>query len=172
MSSRPTGDCTSPTTKSPPRNSRSRAASEHPSTCSSARWRNNTGMVARLFCVRAVKESGGIILVQDPDEAEFSSMPRSAIATGIADFVLPRRELAQRLTELVREKNDDRPEGGLRGLNADLLQRILAHVRIRTGHDFSKYKRATILRRIKMPSTVFISMFLIEQGLRVSAAPG
>src|SRR5262249_52059222 len=44
--------------------------------------------------VRAVKESGGIILVQDPSEAEYPSMPRAAIATGIADFVLPVRELA------------------------------------------------------------------------------
>jgi two-component system CheB/CheR fusion protein len=97
---------------------------------------------------RAVKESGGIILVQDPNEAEFPSMPRSAIATGIADFVLPIREIAQRLTELVREKNNDGRDGGLGGLDADLLRRILAHVRVRTGHDFSKYKRATILRRI------------------------
>jgi two-component system CheB/CheR fusion protein len=48
----------------------------------------------------------------------------------------------------VREKSDGGPDGELRGLNADLLRRILAHVRVRTGHDFSKYKRATILRRI------------------------
>ena len=51
--------------------------------------------------VRAVKEAGGIILVQDPDEAEYPSMPRSAIATGIADFVLPVRDLAARLVELI-----------------------------------------------------------------------
>jgi two-component system CheB/CheR fusion protein len=54
--------------------------------------------------VRAVKEAGGIILVQDPDEAEHPSMPRSAIATGIADFVLPVRELAAQLVELIRNK--------------------------------------------------------------------
>src|SRR4051794_2215240 len=38
--------------------------------------------------VRAVKEAGGIILVQDPSEAEYSSMPRHAIATGVVDVVL------------------------------------------------------------------------------------
>jgi two-component system CheB/CheR fusion protein len=86
--------------------------------------------------VRAVKESGGIILVQDPNEAEYPSMPRSAIATGIADFILPVRELARHLAELVHEKSN--------GAGAE----ILAHVRVRTGHDFSKYKRATILRRL------------------------
>src|SRR5262249_20621517 len=43
--------------------------------------------------VRAIKESGGIILVQDPNEAEHASMPRAAIATGVADFVLPVREM-------------------------------------------------------------------------------
>jgi two-component system CheB/CheR fusion protein len=54
--------------------------------------------------VRAVKEAGGIILVQDPDEAEYASMPRSAIGTGVADFVMPVRDLAKRLTELIRAK--------------------------------------------------------------------
>ena len=97
--------------------------------------------------VRALKESGGIILVQDPNEAEYPSMPRSAIATGIADFVLPIRELAQRLAELVREKNNA-TNLEIRNFNEEVLRRILAHVRVRTGHDFSKYKRATILRRL------------------------
>lgn len=56
--------------------------------------------------VRAIKEFGGIVLVQDPNEAEYGSMPRSAIATGVADFVLPVRDLASRLVDLVRIKHD------------------------------------------------------------------
>ena len=54
--------------------------------------------------IKAVKEAGGLILVQDPDEAEYGSMPRSAIATGLADFVLPVREIAARLPELIRNR--------------------------------------------------------------------
>ena len=97
--------------------------------------------------VRAVKESGGIILVQDPKEAEYASMPRSAIATGVADFVLPVRDIARRLADLIRIKESvSVPD--IRNFDEELLRRILAHLRVRTGHDFSKYKRSTVLRRI------------------------
>jgi two-component system CheB/CheR fusion protein len=97
--------------------------------------------------VRAIKESGGIILVQEPNEAEYASMPRSAIATGVADFVLPVRDLATRLVDLIHIKeNVAVPD--IRNLNEELLRRVLAHLRVRTGHDFSKYKRSTVLRRI------------------------
>jgi two-component system, chemotaxis family, CheB/CheR fusion protein len=74
-------------------------------------------------------------------------MPRNAIATGVADFVLPVRELATRLMELVRIKEivgvpfED-------NFDEEQLRRILAHLRVRTGHDFSRYKRSTVLRRI------------------------
>ncbi|MFC0805305.1 chemotaxis protein CheB [Ensifer sp. P24N7] len=97
--------------------------------------------------VKAIKEAGGIVLVQDPGEAEYASMPRNAIATEAADFVLPIREIAERLTELLAGR-DHLPPGHVGAGDEDLLGRILAHVRVRTGHDFSQYKRATILRRI------------------------
>jgi two-component system CheB/CheR fusion protein len=95
--------------------------------------------------VRAVKETGGIVLVQDPEEAEHSSMPRSAIATGVADFVLPLRELAARLVELIAKKRRAAEESEF---DQELLGRIFAQVNLRTGHDFSKYRRSTVLRRI------------------------
>lgn len=97
--------------------------------------------------VKAIKEAGGIVLVQDPNEAEYASMPRSAIATQMADFVLPVRELAGRLVELLGSRGLV-PPTGVRENDEDSLRRILTHVRVRTGHDFSQYKRATVLRRI------------------------
>jgi two-component system CheB/CheR fusion protein len=97
--------------------------------------------------VRAVKEAGGIILVQNPKEAEYPSMPRNAVATGVADFILPILELAAKLTELLQNEH-----GALlaedQAVDEDLLRRILGLVRQRTGNDFSKYKRSTVLRRI------------------------
>jgi PAS domain-containing protein len=75
--------------------------------------------------VRAIKEAGGVVLVQAPHEAEYSSMPHSAIATGVADFVLPARELAQRLAELIARKIE---AAGSDAVHVDeaLLQRVLA----------------------------------------------
>src|SRR5947209_400980 len=96
--------------------------------------------------VRAVKEGGGIILVQDPEEAEYNSMPRAAIETGVVDFILPVHDLGVRLAELIKAKRALRPIE--RAVDEDLLRRVLAHLRVRTGHDFSKYKRSTVLRRI------------------------
>ena len=104
---------------------------------------------------RAVKERGGLVLVQDPHEAQHGGMPRAAIATGVADVVLPVRELAVRLGELARSKRQ------LQSLEREALQddptpadddralrSVLAVVRQRTGHDFSRYKRSTVLRRL------------------------
>src|SRR5262249_53489475 len=96
--------------------------------------------------IKAVKEAGGIIIVQDPDEAEYGSMPRSAVATGLADFVLPTREIAARLPGTIRNRNW--PSDSLDATDGEAMQRILSHLLIRSGHDFTNYKKSTIRRRI------------------------
>ncbi|MDH2327809.1 CheR family methyltransferase [Cereibacter sp. SYSU M97828] len=96
--------------------------------------------------VRKVKEAGGVILVQDPLEAEYGMMPRSAIATGVADFIEPIPRMVNRVAEVARSKKaiqqieEDEAEEDLR--------RIVSFLRSRTGHDFSSYKRATVMRRV------------------------
>jgi two-component system, chemotaxis family, CheB/CheR fusion protein len=97
--------------------------------------------------IKAVKEAGGIILVQDPDEAEYGSMPRSAVATGLADLVLPVREIAARVPELIRDRKNP-PAESLSESDGEAMKRILSHLRVRTGHDFSNYKKSTVQRRI------------------------
>jgi two-component system CheB/CheR fusion protein len=97
--------------------------------------------------IKAVKEAGGIILVQDPDEAEYGSMPRSAVATGLADFVLPVREIAARLPELIRNRPNP-PSDDLTETDEEAMPRILSHLRVRSGHDFSSYKKSTVRWRI------------------------
>lgn len=96
--------------------------------------------------IRAIKEAGGVIMVQEPADAGFPSMPQNAIATGVADFVAPIARLAERLVEVARSKE------AVRSLDADGsandLRRIVAFLRARTGHDFSGYKRATVMRRV------------------------
>jgi two-component system, chemotaxis family, CheB/CheR fusion protein len=96
--------------------------------------------------MKAVKEAGGIILVQDPAEAEHASMPSAAIATDVVDFVLPVRQIAERLAELISSKNQFAT--AQKSDMEENLRRILAHLRVRTGHDFSHYKRSTVMRRL------------------------
>jgi two-component system CheB/CheR fusion protein len=97
--------------------------------------------------VKAVKEAGGLVLVQDPNEAEYPSMPRSAIASGVADLVLPVQEIAKRMPELVRSKRELKTKI-LVETEEEALRRILAYLQQKSGHDFSHYKRATIIRRV------------------------
>lgn len=51
--------------------------------------------------VRAIKASGGRVIVQDPATAEFSGMPASAVRTGCVDAILPLEEIAGRLEAMV-----------------------------------------------------------------------
>ena len=102
---------------------------------------------------RAIKEAGGLILVQDPNEAEYGSMPRAAVAAGHADFVLPARELATQFAELVRHRQVLRHKTDAE-LSEDILGRILANLRLHTGHDFSQYKRASLMRRLERRAQV------------------
>lgn len=109
-----------------------------------------------------IKEFGGVALVQTPSDAEYDDMPRNAIATGAADIVLPASDMAQRLVAIwANARRIALPVGFDSPLKVErtapqaaeraeaALKEILVTLRKRTGHDFSHYKRATVLRRLE-----------------------
>jgi two-component system, chemotaxis family, CheB/CheR fusion protein len=100
--------------------------------------------------LRAVKGEGGMTMVQDPGSAKYDGMPRNAIATGMADFILPPDKMPAQLVPYVRHALL-KPLADIAkpvGKDSDLLAKIFILVRSKTGHDFTYYKHNTILRRI------------------------
>src|SRR6201984_257478 len=102
--------------------------------------------------LKAVKEKGGLVIAQDPDEAEYDGMPRSAILTGAVDLVLPVPKIPETLAKYGRQlvlngkrrkglAPDDHPP--------DRLAEIVDLLRTRTAHDFSLYKPGTLVRRLE-----------------------
>lgn len=102
--------------------------------------------------LREIKEAGGLAIAQDPTEAEYDGMPQSAIATGFVDLVLPLAQIPRAILDFVRIQPDVRVLADEDDTEADtsrLLQNVFAQLRARSGRDFSRYKRATLLRRIQ-----------------------
>ncbi len=102
--------------------------------------------------LKRVKEKGGAAFVQYPGEAEFNEMPYNSIATGLVDDILPVAEIPEKIERYknritrnpieIYEQNGEVPD-------QDSLREIFTQIRIKSGHDFSNYKRATIVRRLE-----------------------
>jgi len=100
--------------------------------------------------LKAVKAQGGLVIVQNPDEAAYDGMPRSAIATGLVDLVLPVAEIPKALAE----RRGNLAPGAVPAApppdpTQDHLAEIIAFLRDRTEHDFTLYKSGTLQRRIE-----------------------
>ena len=95
--------------------------------------------------LRAIKEAGGITLVQDPTSAKFDGMPRSVVEAGLDDIVAPADALFGRLQDYLHSERrpvsakpltDERDQSG--------LDKVMILLRTHSGHDFSLYKKATL----------------------------
>ncbi len=101
--------------------------------------------------LKAVKEKGGLVIAQDPDEAAFDGMPRNAILTGAVDLVLPAAAISDALVKYDRRMALTRAQNGSHSRDAaqDWLPKIVDLLRARTAHDFRLYKPGTLQRRIE-----------------------
>jgi two-component system, chemotaxis family, CheB/CheR fusion protein len=101
--------------------------------------------------LREIKEQGGLTIVQDPAEAEYDGMPQSAISTGIVDRVLRLADIVPAILGFVRTEPRVPAvvaDEHVRDEELQLLLRVFGQIRARTGRDFTRYKRSTIIRRI------------------------
>jgi two-component system, chemotaxis family, CheB/CheR fusion protein len=100
-----------------------------------------------------IQAQGGVTFAQDETSAKYDGMPRSAIATGSVDFVLPPAEIARELTRIARHPSVARPakdEAGELAPEQHMgLNTIFQLVRKSTGVDFTHYRHTTIRRRIQ-----------------------
>jgi two-component system CheB/CheR fusion protein len=101
--------------------------------------------------LRTVKGEGGMAMVQDEESAQYEGMPRSAIATGLADYVLPVDKIPEQLLKYVKHASHTAAASvyGLHEKADKGLKKIFLLLRTATGHDFSLYKKNTIFRRIE-----------------------
>ena len=102
--------------------------------------------------LRSVKEHGGMVMAQSPESAKHDAMLRSAIGTGMVDHVLPPEQMPARLVEYARYLRELHRKNVKDSLSEELggqLARICALLRRKTGHDFSRYKTTTLVRRIQ-----------------------
>jgi two-component system CheB/CheR fusion protein len=98
--------------------------------------------------LQAIKAEGGITFSQDEKSAKYDGMPRSAIATGCVDFVLPPRGIADELVRLCRHPYVALAHAEEAASSEPDFKEIFAILRAATGVDFTAYKYATIRRRI------------------------
>ena len=99
--------------------------------------------------LEAVKGAGGMTMAQAEEQAKYPFMPRSAIDTGLVDYVLPVERMPEEILRYVKHPY----LGGPKEVPPDkqyqnFLAKILMLVRANTKHDFSHYKQTTIRRRI------------------------
>ncbi|GAA5043159.1 hypothetical protein GCM10011506_46380 [Marivirga lumbricoides] len=97
--------------------------------------------------VKAIKEKGGLVVVQDPSSAKFDGMPKNAIATGAVDKILTAESIPEALHYFFIQSEKLKGDSLIEE-NIDVLKKITTELKHQTAMDFSEYKHSTIYRRV------------------------
>jgi two-component system CheB/CheR fusion protein len=134
-----------------------------PSITSWARWRANAASARFASCSRgtgadgsaglkAVKQNGGLVIAQDPEEAAYDGMPRSAIMTGAVDLVLPLAKIPEVLLkhrQYVAPNATHKSAAAPPDQDRESLAKVIDLLDAETSHKFGFYKPGTLMRRIE-----------------------
>ncbi len=117
--------------------------------------------------VQQIRDFKGLVLVQEPQEAQFGGMPESVISLGIGATVLPVEEMpaaiATHIALLSRLRADHSMERRM-----PQLGRIIEILRVSTANDFSAYKHGTMQRRVEKRMAVLgIEIEKIDRYLEI-----
>lgn len=101
--------------------------------------------------IQEIKAAGGMVMVQDPSDAEYDGMPRSAMNTGNVDFVLPVSDMGEKLSQFMAHPYLAPKESasGLSDVDPTNFISVLAVLRRYTDYDFNSYKKGTVERRVQ-----------------------
>jgi two-component system CheB/CheR fusion protein len=101
--------------------------------------------------LKAIKGAGGIAMAQQESQARYDNMPKSAIDTGLVDYILPVEKMPGELIKYIKHPYIESPEKISKAKEKfeDHVQKTFMLIRSATGHDFSHYKKNTIHRRIE-----------------------
>ena len=123
--------------------------------------------------LKAIRGEGGMVIAQDPESAKFDGMPRSAIATGLADYILSPEEMPAQLIEYTQHlfTLQTTREIPLPIEDPEALQRIFVLLRRHSKHDFSLYKQNTVYRRLERRMAVNRIERMTDYALFVQQSP-
>ena len=100
--------------------------------------------------VRAIHDAGGLVIAQSEETSKFDGMPRSAVETGMVDFVLSPEEIPQTLVKFSRQSLGIESAADERATTtADNLNAVFQLLRKSCGIDFTHYKPNMVSRRIE-----------------------
>ena len=101
--------------------------------------------------LKAVKEEGGLVIVQDANQAKFDGMPRSALGTGLVDMVLPVEKMAEGLLRYVKRPSimNTEKSGKIDENHQSVIEKMFVLIRAQIGIDFKDYKQTSIRRRVE-----------------------
>lgn len=92
----------------------------------------------------AIKKSGGLVIVRNPENSKFGSMPANVIASGAADKVLEPEDMPNAIEQYVQRPHTVQID---QQANEKHLVGIANLIRERSSLDFTDYKKNTLLRR-------------------------
>lgn len=110
---------------------------------------------------RSIKNAGGLVIVSTPELCAFDQMPLSAIAAGLADYVLSPEQMPLLIQRYVSERMRH-TDPHIEEEEESIMKKIIGLIKDKLPEDFSGYKKTTILRRIKRRVTLLNSKNLTD----------